>query len=86
MSLATFKSATGHVRAITAVCPDNTAASVYNMITARFCCRLIAFFLFIFFRHVFTPLIIEHLYFAVFQWDAYKSLVVDQFAEFIYHV
>jgi hypothetical protein len=51
MSAATFKSALRHVGAVTAVCSDNTTATVYDMITARFCCRLIAFFLFIFFVH-----------------------------------
>jgi hypothetical protein len=54
LSAATLKSATGHVRAVTAVCSDNTTATVYDMVTARFCCRLIAFFLFIFVVHVFT--------------------------------
>ena len=54
LSAATLKSAIRHVRAVTAVCSDNTTATVYDMITARFCCRLIAFFLFIFFVHVFT--------------------------------
>jgi len=50
-SAATFESATGHVRTVTAVCSDNTTATVYDMITARLCCRLIAFFLFIFVVH-----------------------------------
>jgi hypothetical protein len=54
MSAATFKSAIRHVRAVTAVCSDNTTATVYDMITARFCCRLIAFFLFIFVAHAIT--------------------------------
>ena len=53
-SAATFESATGHVRTVTAVCSDNTTATVDDMITAGFCCRLIAFFLFIFFVHANT--------------------------------
>jgi len=52
LSSATFKSAIGHVRAVTAVCSDNTTATVYDMVTTRFRCWLIAFFLFIFFVHV----------------------------------
>jgi hypothetical protein len=52
MSAATFKSAIGHVRTVTAVCSDSTTEGVHDMIAARFCCRLIAFFLFIFFVHV----------------------------------
>ena len=51
MSLAAFKSAIRHARAVTAVRPDNTAATIYDMITARFCCRLITSFLFVFFGH-----------------------------------
>jgi hypothetical protein len=56
MSAATFKSAIRHVRAVAAVCPDYTATPVYDMETARFGCRLIVFFLFIFLVHVFISL------------------------------
>ncbi len=61
LSAATFKSTIGHVRAVTAVGSSNTTTTVYDMITARFCCRLIAFFLFIFLVHVFTPSFIINL-------------------------
>jgi hypothetical protein len=54
MSAATFKSAIRHVWAVTAICSNDTTATVYYVITTRFSCRLIAFFLFIFFSHVFT--------------------------------
>ena len=54
-SAATFESATGHVRAVTAVGSDNTTATVYDMITAGFCCRLIVFFFFSFLSMLTPP-------------------------------
>jgi len=38
LSSTTFKSAIGHVRAVTAVCSNNTTATVYDMVTTRFRC------------------------------------------------
>jgi hypothetical protein len=59
MSAATLKSAIRHVRIGTAVSSDNATAVVYDVITAGFCCRLIAFFLLIFFSHGLSSLLLS---------------------------
>ena len=78
MSLAAFKSAIRHAGAVTAVRPDNTAATIYDMITARFCCRLITFFLFVFFGHACTSLLSSIIFSNKYECDVDNALIVEQ--------
>jgi hypothetical protein len=77
MSAATFKSAIRHSRAVTAIYSNNTTATVYDMIAASFSCRLIAFFLFVFFVHAFTSQILDIFFLSVSHCDAkdYHSII-----------